>query len=472
MSDASDHPFDKLDPTDFEELCVKLLRRLNYQNVDWRKGTSGKSSGADGGYDIEAFLPRTDPDGHTWRERWFVECKQRRTKSLRFGDVETLLQLHSKADVLLIMYDGELTVYNRQLFDDWREIHPRTRLRIWAGHYLKYLYDKHLRTDESALKAFLEALDRTSHDDSNERRSAFTALEQIGIANPNLRQGVIDEICSYLRAPARPGPEEPRLRLYLQNILRRHLTAWDENEEPTDDVWTGMSLDLSGAELTDFTFLEGSVHRADFTGTRFAGTTNFQGTRFEDRADFSNASFAGRASFTGCKFSMAGADFIGATFGERCTFHRASFEGVADFSDARFTEEASFLRTHFADCAEFRRTVFQDGVTYECAVFGGDTHFTNADFGSMGFFGDACFRSVVSFRKAVPADNIDLHNALAEPSLVARTWPEGWTPAFSACLAVVRAEERKNVVSRDGSGPLCRGCRPQGVCRLRPVEQG
>ncbi|MEV4251559.1 pentapeptide repeat-containing protein [Spirillospora sp. NPDC049652] len=475
MSDASHYPFDALSSPAFEQLCVELLRRLGYQNVDWRKGSAGESSGADGGYDIEATLPRTDPDGHTWQERWFIECKQRRRRPLRYGETESLRDLHEEADVLLVMLDGQLTLQTRQKFEKWRHRRPRTRLQIWEREHLESLYDKYLRTDAdqagTALKAFLEASDRTSHENTGARRSAFTVLERIGVANPDLRQGVVDEICLYLRAPARQGADEPKLRLYLQNVLRRRLTAWDENSEPTDGAWTGMSLDLSGAELTDFTFLDGSVHRADFAGSRFAGSTSFQGTRFGERADFSNASFAGGAFFTGCEFFLAGADFRNATFRESCTFHRASFEGMADFSGAHFKKEASFLRTRFADLAEFSRAVFQGGVTYERATFDRDTHFTDTDFSSMGHFGEAYFRDVVSFDNAVPVDSIDLHHALAEPSFVTRAWPDGWSSAFSDCLAVGPVEEAESAISQDGAGRLCQDCRPQDVCRLRPAEQ-
>ncbi|GAA4239997.1 hypothetical protein GCM10022254_63050 [Actinomadura meridiana] len=476
MSEGARHPFDGLSAKEFERSCVYLLRKLGHRNVVWRKGTSGESSGADGGYDIEAVLSRTDPDEHTWQERWFVECKQRRRETLRYRDFRALLDLDEEADVLLAMVDGELTLQTRRRLDEWRSRHPRTRLRVWERHDLEDLWNRVLgpAPDEagSVLRDFLAASDRTGHSEPGTRRSAFAVLEQLGTADPNLRQDVVDQICHYLRSPTRQEPEEPRLRQYLQDILRRRLTAWDENGDPTDDAWEEISLDLTGAELTDFTLWDGSVYRADFTGARFLGSTDFRKTNFQHHASFVEASFAGKVYFTGCRISEAGADFSGAVFQGTCIFHRASFEGMVDFAHAYFAGEASFLRVHFVEAADFQYVAFRDGVTFERACFDDTADFTGVNFGPMGHFCEAYFKDAVSFHGAVPVDNIDLHHVLADSSLARQTWPEGWTSAFPHCLAVVSEDEKADVISRDGAGLLCQRCRVTGVCRLQPVEQG
>jgi hypothetical protein len=292
------------------------------------------------------------------------------------------------------------------------------------------------------------------------------------VANPELRQSTIDEVCHYLRAPTKPGAEELKLRLYLQNLLRRRLTPWDENDEPTEQQWEGLDLDLSGAELADFEFLEGTVHRADFTGTRFSGRTDFHGTNFQHSATFSGAVFSGNTSFTGCRFSSTGAEFCGAEFRNTCTFHRATFHGIADFSESYFTKEASFLRTKFEEAVYFRCADFNEGAVFECTHFGDSTYFQDTNFGPMGHFLEAHFKGPAHFHGAAPTESIDLHHVLADSSRNTQTWPEGWTLAFNACLAVVREDEKKEVIGRDGPGTLCGQCRLRNSCRLRFDQEG
>jgi uncharacterized protein YjbI with pentapeptide repeats len=469
------HPFDGLNPAEFERFCQRLLRSLGYQNVVWRKGTPGDSSGPDGGYDLEAKLPRTDPDRHTWQERWFVECKQRHTRPLPFGETEALRALHEEADVLLIMLDGQLTLQTRQKLEDWSNKHPRTKLRIWERHDLEDLHGKALGHAPdgtgSPFNEFLAASGRTSHRDPSARQSAFAVLEQLGVANPELRQSVIDEVCHYLRSPATLGAEELKLRLYLQKLLRRRLTAWDENGERTEQPWEGIDLDLSGAELTDFTFAEGTVYGADFADTHFSGRTDFHGSDFQHSVNFASAIFSEYTSFTKCRFPMSTADFGGAHFRSACTFHRAIFSGAAIFTKTRFTEEASFLKTRFEGPVNFRRARLHEGATFESAVFEDDTYFYDTNFGPMGHFLNARFEGAVSFRGATQAENIDLHHALGNSSLALQTWPEGWCSAFRDCLALVREDEKREVISRHGLGPLCGHCRARNACRLRHEER-
>jgi signal transduction histidine kinase len=54
----------RLDPRDFENLCLELLLQLGFQNVEWGKELRG--------IDAVAVLPKKDPDGHEYRELWLV----------------------------------------------------------------------------------------------------------------------------------------------------------------------------------------------------------------------------------------------------------------------------------------------------------------------------------------------------------------------------------------------------------------
>lgn len=67
--------FDSLDATEFEEFCFDLMVDMGYVNVDWRKGTGKTGSPADQGRDIVADEQRASPDGRSWMDRWFVDCK-------------------------------------------------------------------------------------------------------------------------------------------------------------------------------------------------------------------------------------------------------------------------------------------------------------------------------------------------------------------------------------------------------------
>jgi hypothetical protein len=70
-----DVTFDRLSSTKFEELVHDLLLASGFVNIDWRKGTGLATSPADKGRDIVCELPRSDPDGSEYFEKYFVDCK-------------------------------------------------------------------------------------------------------------------------------------------------------------------------------------------------------------------------------------------------------------------------------------------------------------------------------------------------------------------------------------------------------------
>ena len=69
LFDESDIDFEKINPTEFEELCFDLLLKLGFHSLTWRQG------GADSGRDIEAYLSLTNPLLGNYTEKWFIECK-------------------------------------------------------------------------------------------------------------------------------------------------------------------------------------------------------------------------------------------------------------------------------------------------------------------------------------------------------------------------------------------------------------
>lgn len=61
--------FERLSPTEFEELCFDLLLRVGFQNLVWRRG------GADQGRDIEGKYIVNNQLVGSIEEKWFFECK-------------------------------------------------------------------------------------------------------------------------------------------------------------------------------------------------------------------------------------------------------------------------------------------------------------------------------------------------------------------------------------------------------------
>ncbi len=68
MIKSTDIDFQLITPTQFEQLCFKLINKLGYEKVRWRQG------GADNGRDIQA-VKRVQNDLVLYDDVWFFECK-------------------------------------------------------------------------------------------------------------------------------------------------------------------------------------------------------------------------------------------------------------------------------------------------------------------------------------------------------------------------------------------------------------
>ena len=122
-----------LDSTQFEELCFDLLHDLQFENVDWRKGTNKKGSPSDRGRDLVADFRRHDADGHTYNEQWFVDCKHYK-KGVPPEALQGLMTWaeSERPDTALIMASGFLSNPAK----DWLENYtanrsPAFRIRYW-----------------------------------------------------------------------------------------------------------------------------------------------------------------------------------------------------------------------------------------------------------------------------------------------------------------------------------------------------
>lgn len=246
--------------------------------------------------------------------------------------------------------------------------------------------------ERRTIDLYTKAADQLGSDKAPVRLAGVYALERLAQDNPGQRQMVVNLLCAYLRMPFEPslsrrvrrgsfmfGPrplqaagaargtqgrdEELLVRFSVQNILQRHLFThhflfeWfiepftDEwsgrNVESNPVFWPGISLELSGATLVDFTLAGAALDGADFAGARFIGAaifanarfrqaTDFSSARFKDgRATFENAWFGFTTTFEGTDFGPCPADFDGATFCGMTNFSNGTFPGGVDFTAAR-----------------------------------------------------------------------------------------------------------------------------------------
>lgn len=137
--------FDALSPTDFEEFCFDLMSQSGFTNVDWRKGTPKNASPADRGRDIVAELERVDVDGHTYRERWFVDCKH-----YKQGVPPEALQgaitwaQAERPDTVLFIASGFLSNGAKDWVSQFEGTRPPFRVRTWEAPQLRRIVADHL----------------------------------------------------------------------------------------------------------------------------------------------------------------------------------------------------------------------------------------------------------------------------------------------------------------------------------------
>ncbi|GGT02182.1 pentapeptide repeat-containing protein [Nonomuraea spiralis] len=240
----------------------------------------------------------------------------------------------------------------------------------------------HDANERRVTELYTKAVEHLGSDQAAIRLGGMYALERLAEHTPALQGTVAEVICAYLRGPWTPparrkasavpaGPdprEERQVRLAAQRILARHLHHsppparrwWQPRDSGDADRlhWPGTRLDLTGATLVDFEFVECRVADADFREATFAGETMFAATTFTGRANFAGATFTGDASFTWVTFADGHPGLDG-----------------ADFDGATFADDASFRHATFTRSPRFERTAFLRDAVFDGAVFGGGARF-------------------------------------------------------------------------------------------------
>jgi hypothetical protein len=378
---------------------------------------------------------------------------------------------------------------------------------------------------------YTRAVEQLGHEKAPVRLGALYSLQQLAQDNPEYRQTVVDVVCAYLRMPyippgqteldaeqvqekapsangrdrvPQPGPggdpvrEELQVRETAQRLLANHLRSPRLPSEPDAQLllpspqeafWPGISLDLTGATLVDFTFPYTSVLSVEFVGATFWGAAGFSGsswvaarfdgatfqnaagfdwTTFHDGrfdgatfhgdARFDRATFRGTTGFTLATFhgdagfdqatfhGDAGFDqatfhgdagFTHATFHSRTRFERATFQNAARFDGAPFRGTAGFTSATFHGAAGFYEATFEGAAGFDWATFEGDTRFGGATFQSAARFTQTTFRGYATFDGA---HVLHLDDDLGK----GRGWPDGWTvrpnPADPSRGTLVRAK--------------------------------
>ncbi|WP_216651542.1 pentapeptide repeat-containing protein [Actinomadura litoris] len=291
---------------------------------------------------------------------------------------------------------------------------------------------EHDAAERRITELYNAAAEQLGSDKAPVRLTALYTLERLADDNERHRQTIVNIICAYLRMPFTPpaaaGPEEEhrerarrsaaryraarqgrpepaqplpgpdpheelQVRLTAQRLLHTHL-------QPDAAVhWGEISLDLTGATLTNFTLTGCRLNTADFSSTTFTRNAWFNQATFTGNAVFSEAIFTGNAWFNKATFT-GNAVFSKATFTGNARFNQATFTGDAWFSEATFTGDARFDEATFTRTAVFSEATFTGDAGFDKATFTGDAWFSVATFTGNAGFSKATFTRDAVFSEA------------------------------------------------------------------------
>ena len=149
-------PWRTIKGRELEECLYWLIDDLGGQDLQWRTGTTGKSS-PDQGRDIEASFYTSNPASELIREKWWFEAKGR-DKVVESSAVHNSLVnvlARDDIDVMVVATNAAFSNPTRDWVSDWQKKHPRPRVRLWDRHDLERLMSRHPAT---VLRLFPNAL--------------------------------------------------------------------------------------------------------------------------------------------------------------------------------------------------------------------------------------------------------------------------------------------------------------------------
>jgi len=234
---------------------------------------------------------------------------------------------------------------------------------------------------------------------------AFLADDWHRFGNDIQRQVCVDLLCAQLRSPRVPDPAAARLLEpktvsvtspranpadFAQDVeVRKTLVALLRSHRPVNDVegqsdWKSCTVDLTGADLSTFNFLETDLSSAILDDANLTHA-NLTGANLSDammaRVTLSGTSFAG-AKMAGAKLYSARIDRAG----EEDHWKNQTLFGRADLRGAWFT--SAFLPNAEFDGADLTGAILHsaklmDASFIDATVAGArflDADLTNADF--------------------------------------------------------------------------------------------
>jgi uncharacterized protein YjbI with pentapeptide repeats len=169
--------------------------------------------------------------------------------------------------------------------------------------------------------------------------------------------------------PGQDPAQELQVRQTVQRILAAHLqlpgatSSTKAQRRPPSSrraFWPGISVDLTGATLIDFDFMDVSVLQARFNEATFHGDAWFLRSAFQGDVSFNEATFQGPGVFESAAF-QGGVWFFWATFHDLAQFVDVTFQGNASFVGTTFQGHARFNRATFRDHASFHGATFTRG---------------------------------------------------------------------------------------------------------------
>ena len=230
---------------------------------------------------------------------------------------------------------------------------------------------------------FSAAVDGIADARPSRRVGALHALVLLGRDEPAHRPAIVDVICALLRTPGTDGP----IRLCATLLLAQRLHPGRR------EFWPEMSLDLTGATLTEL----------DLTNCRVDGRLCLDGAVLQGQTRLRGLIVGGVATLRGARFE------------ENAWLERTVFHGPASFDGATFRGDAWF-----------GEALFGGWTSFSGADFGGHAWFGSASFGAPVDFGHAIFRRSAGFRGAVVHHTVGLGGTtFLGPARVSRRG-EGW----------------------------------------------
>lgn len=345
---------------------------------------------------------------------------------------------------------------------------------------------RHDAAERRLTDIYTKAAEQFGSDNVAVQLAGLYGFERLANDHPQLRQTVVNVICSFLRMPipsqtddAVAASKNSQVRSAAQRMLLEHLRPLIErvSEGAAGEYWD-VSVNLSGAALEDFSLAGCRIGKGVFVGSVFVGGCDFTGLSTIEELDLTGATFKGPLLAT--EVSVGGEVVLDqAVFESRVDFDGSHFAGAVTLTEARLAADSSFDRCRFAGsfrCAgsrscgavgftgvtfsqaiEIESMTFEGAVGFRGADFLGDTRisatafldevwFTNTEFSAstplfsgVAFKGDVWFHGVglrngilfddVSFEGA--ADLGDCGNAgasdvRARRAPLYRQWPANW----------------------------------------------